>query len=49
MSKSYHRNAKKFDDDFEEEEIDTRTAKKSDHFVRQVRKMKFNEDRDHDT
>lgn len=49
MSKSYHRHANKFDDDYEEEQIDTKTARKVDRFTRQMKKLKFNEDKDHDT
>jgi hypothetical protein len=49
MSKSYHRHAKKFDDDFEEEQIETKDMKKIDRFTRQMKKLKLSEDRDHDT
>lgn len=49
MSKSYHRSAKKFDDDFEDDDIDTKTAKKVDRLVRQMKRLKTNDDRDLDT
>ena len=49
MSKSYHRSARKFDDDYEEEVVDTRSAKKMDRFVRQIKRSKLSEDRDPDT
>lgn len=49
MSKSYHKNSKKFDDDYEEEDLDTKNAKKAARLIRQVKRLKFNEDRDHDT
>lgn len=46
MSKSYHRNAKKFDDDFEEEQIETRDMKKMDRLARQMKKLKLEDNRD---
>lgn len=48
MSKSYHKHAKKFDDDFEEEDVDTKNAKKFGRLVRQMKKLK-NENKDMDT
>lgn len=49
MSKSYHRNAKKFDDDFEYEENETKNYKKLDRFTRQLKQLKLEDTRDHDT
>lgn len=49
MSKSYHRNAKKFDDDFEYEDGDTKNYRKLDKFTRQLKQMKLEEFKDHDT
>jgi hypothetical protein len=47
MSKSYHRSAKKFDDDFEDEDVDT-DSKKNQRFIRQLKRV-FREDKDGDT
>lgn len=49
MSKSYHKHAKKFDDDFfEDDEVEAKMMKKLDRFTRQMKKLKL-EDRDPDT
>ena len=47
MSKSYHRSAKKFDDDVEDEDTDTK-SKKEQRFMRQLKRV-FREDKDLDT
>ncbi len=47
MSKSYHKSAKKFDDDYEYAEVETDT-KRNERFTRQLKRV-FREDRDQDT
>jgi|688.fasta_scaffold285383_4 hypothetical protein len=48
MSKSYHKNARKFDDDFDEDDVDTKNAKRAEKFTRQLKRV-FREERDMDS
>lgn len=49
MSKSYHRSSKKFDDDFEDDDMDTKNMREVVMALARRRKRQRNENEDHDT